>query len=97
MLPELVVKIFSYLRYKDLLSAAALVCKRWDAYTRVPELWRRINLRYKLDTTTETVEKLLKRSKGIKYIDLTMCKLIKDSVIFEIANLKMLRTLILAR
>ena len=68
---EIVVKIFRYLHYEDLLMAAALVCKRWEHLSMDPDLWRSLDLCNISDVTTETVEKLLERFKRIKSIKLS--------------------------
>ena len=97
LLDELVIKIFSYFDYKDLLLGAALVCKRWENLSRDSDLWRSLDLS-RFHIASSTMEELLTRSRGIKHINLKNCWFIwsiKDSVISNIAKQKMLRTLIL--
>ena len=78
--------------------AAALVCKRWESLSKAPELWRDLHLCNISELTTETVEMLLERSKGIKYINLNcQCSLVWDSVISKIAEQKKLQELQLGR
>ena len=92
---DVVIKIFSYLGYKDLLTAAAKVCTRWDMLSKKPDLYRRINVTMRSNMTTETVEKLLKRSEGFKFIRLAYLTLDQDSIIHEIAKQKNLKKLCL--
>ena len=99
MLPDQVlVKIFSYFEYKDLLLAAALVCKRWEKLSSDSDLWQSLDLSRlpgRSDISTRTVAKLVKRTTGMKHINLKNCGNISNIVISNIAKQEMLRTLIL--
>ena len=90
---ELVIKIFSYLHYEDLLMAAALVCKRWDHLSMDQDLWRSLVLHDRWNVTTEVVKDLLRRFKRVKCIELSQCPFIRDSVIPVITKQSTLQTL----
>ena len=94
---EVVIKILGYLPRNDLLLNAALVCSEWRRLTESQQLWRRIDLTGIKNVSSELVQKLLKKSQSIVYINLYNCSFIEDSVFLEIAKQIKLQTLILGR
>lgn len=76
--PTLILEIFKFLTPYTLLRKVSLVCKYWYNLSRMPGLWRSLNLQNQHKLTDEILEQLLMFSERILHVNLTDCRSITD-------------------
>src|SRR5664279_4619812 len=87
LLPEMLVKIFSYLKVTDKINVA-LVCRDWRAAVYVPSLWSKMVCRMKAMRLTTTISTLVDR--GVRRVEIV------DAFRDSASNIKLIGELVAA-